>query len=84
MNYSRAVKGSLTRAGAVQEIFSQAELEFGHPITKEEEELLFKNFSPQNIINRIHKVKYYLLLVCCYSSFDQLFYFSVAMGLLSS
>ena len=56
MNYSRALKGSLTRSGAIREIFSQAELELGHPLTKEEENKLFSNLAPQNILDRIQKV----------------------------
>ena len=60
MSYSRALKGSLTRSGAAKEIFSQAELELGHPLTKEEEKKLFSNLAPQNILDRIQKVyKYY-------------------------
>ena len=59
MNYSRALKGSLTRSGAIREIFSQAELELGHPLTKEEEKKLFSNLAPQNILDRIQKVYKY-------------------------
>ena len=56
MNYSRALKGSLTRSGAAKEIFSQAELELGRPLSKEEEQKLFSNSSPQQILDRIQKV----------------------------
>ena len=56
MNYSNAVKGALTRSGAVREIISQSELEFGRPFSPEEEVKLFAKFSPQFILNRIQKV----------------------------
>ena len=56
MNYSRALKGSLTRSGAVQEIASQAEVELGRRLTTEEDLNLFKRFSPQTIVNKIEKV----------------------------
>jgi hypothetical protein len=62
MNYSRALKGSLTRSGAINEISSQAELELGHPLTKDEESIIFGRFSPQNILERIKKV---MLYICC-------------------
>ena len=56
MNYSLAVKGSLTRSGAVREIASQAEVELGRRLTDEEELNLFQRFSPQTIVNKIEKV----------------------------
>jgi hypothetical protein len=79
MNYSRALKGSLTRSGAAKEIFSQAELELGRPLTKEEEKHLFSNLAPQNILERIQKV--YILSVL---AFHLWFNFSMDMDLLSS
>ena len=56
MNYSNAVKGALTRSGAVREIISQSELEFGCRLSPEDEVKLFSKFSPQFILNRIQKV----------------------------
>ena len=55
MNYSHAVKGALTRSGAIREIISQSALEFGRPLSPEEEAKLFGKFSPQFILNRIQK-----------------------------
>ena len=51
MNYSDAVKGALTRSGAVREIISQSELEFGCRLSPEDEVKLFSKFSPQFILN---------------------------------
>ena len=62
MNYSRALKGSMSCSGAMNKIFSQAELELGHPLTKDEESMIFGRFSPENILERIEKVKLY---ICC-------------------
>ena len=56
MNYSRAVKGSLTQSGAMREIASQAELELGRQLTNEEELTIFQRFSPQAIVDNIEKV----------------------------
>ena len=55
-NYTRAVKGSLTRSGAVREIASQAELELRRPLNCLEEESLLKRFSPQTILDKIEQV----------------------------
>jgi hypothetical protein len=62
MNYSRALKGSLTRSGAIKEIFSQAELELDHPLTKEEEKNLYSKLSSQHILDRIQKVYIYIIM----------------------
>ena len=56
MDYSRALKGPLSRSRVITEIRLQAELELGHSLTKEEETQLFRNFSPQIIFDRIQKV----------------------------
>ena len=56
MNYSRALKGSRTRSGAISEIQSQAELELCRPLSSAEETTLLRKFAPQNILDRIHKV----------------------------
>ena len=56
MDYSRAVKGPMSRSRVLTEIRLQAELELGHSLTKEEETKLFRKFSPQVIYDRIQKV----------------------------
>ena len=56
MNFSRALKGSLTRSGAIREIASQSHLELGRPLNNEEESALFQRFSPQTILDRIQRV----------------------------
>ena len=71
LNFSRAVKGSLTRSGAIREIASQAELELRRPLTSVEEEMLLKWLSPQDILDRIHQVdiKKVLWILDCQISF---------------
>ena len=56
MSYSNAVKGRLTRSSMNYYVSSQAELELCRPLNEEEEAMLFKMFSTQDIFNRIHKV----------------------------
>ena len=56
MNFARAVKGSLTRSRAVQDINSQSELELGRQLTNVEEELLYKTLSPEVLVGSIEKV----------------------------
>jgi hypothetical protein len=56
MNFSRAVKGHLTRAGAIRAIQSQAETELGRKLSKEEESLLFTNTHPNIFQAQIEKV----------------------------
>ena len=58
MNFSRALKGSLTRSGAIREIASQSHLEIGRPLTDAEESGLFQRFSPQTILDRIERVNF--------------------------
>ena len=58
MNYSRALKGSLTRSGVLREVMSQAELELGHSLSKDEMTSLLRMFSPQTILDRIKKVSF--------------------------
>ena len=60
MNYSRAVKGALTRSGVIHEVKSQAQLELSRPLSKEEENCLFKTFSPQNVYDRAQKVSNFI------------------------
>ena len=56
MNFSRAVKGSLTRGGAAKEIDSQTEIELGRPLTPLERTSLFARFPPELVLSRIEKV----------------------------
>jgi hypothetical protein len=56
MNYSRALRGSLTRSGAINKIILHADIELGRPLSSVEEGALFEKFSPQSILDRIQKV----------------------------
>ena len=56
MSYSNAVKGCLTRSSMKYYVLSQAELELGRALDREEDAILFEMFSTQDIFNRIHKV----------------------------
>ena len=56
MNFSQAVKGHLTRAGAIRAIQSQAETELGRKLSKEEESFLFTNTHPNILQAQIEKV----------------------------
>ena len=56
MNFSRAVKGTLTRGGAAQEIDSQSETEVGRHLTHSERTILFARFPPELVLSRIEKV----------------------------
>ena len=56
MNYSRALKGKVTRSSAIREITSQSELELGRPLSLEEETKILSKFSPVIIQERIQKV----------------------------
>ena len=56
MNFSRAVKGHLTRTGAIRAIHSQAETELGRVLSKEEESLLFAKTDPSDLQAQIEKV----------------------------
>ena len=56
MNFSRAVKGHLTRTGAIRAIQSQAETELGRKLSREEESLLFNNTDPNILQAKIEKV----------------------------
>ena len=58
MNFSQAVKGQLTRPGAVRAIQSQAETELGRKLTKEEESLLFSKSHPNIFLGQIQKYGY--------------------------
>ena len=57
MNYSSVVRGSLN---PIREVLAQSELELGRPLSKAEENKLFKKFPPQNVLDKIHKVGYEL------------------------
>ena len=63
MNFSRAVKGSLTRGGVVKEIDSQTETELGRPLTPSEKTSLFARYPPELVLSRIEKVCYYQKIV---------------------
>ena len=56
MNFSQAVKGHLTRSGAIRAIQSQAETELGRKLSKEEELFLFTNTHPNMLMAQIEKV----------------------------
>ena len=58
MNFSHAVKRTLTRGGAVQEIYSQSETELGRDLTHSERTTLFARFSPELVLSRIEKVRF--------------------------
>jgi hypothetical protein len=60
MNFSQAVKGHLTRSGAIRGIQFQAETELGRKLNKQEEALLFSAISPNMLLNQIQKVKYFI------------------------
>ena len=57
MSYSSAVKGRLTRSTMKYYVLSQAELELGRPLNREEDAMMCDMFSIQDIFNRIHKVR---------------------------
>ena len=59
MNYAKATKGTIPHSSVLWEISSQAELELGHQLTKDEQETLFTLFPPQNVLERIHKEMLY-------------------------
>ena len=56
MNFSQAVKGHLTRSGAIRAIQSQAETELGRKLSREEESILFNNTPPNILQAQIEKV----------------------------
>jgi hypothetical protein len=58
MNFSQAVKGQLTRSGAIRAIQSQADTELGRKLTKEEESFLFTKTHPNILLGQIQKVWY--------------------------
>ena len=81
MNFARAVKGSLTRSRAVQEIDSQSELELGRRLTNVEEATLYQRLSPHTLVGRIEKVCQAIV----YCLFSAIFvYFSTASVPLNS
>jgi hypothetical protein len=59
MNFSQAVKGYLTRFGAIRAIQSQAETELGRKLSKEEEYLLSSKTHPNIFLGQIQKVYYH-------------------------
>ena len=57
MNFSRAVKGTLSRGCAVKEIDSQSETELGRHLSPSERTSLFARFPPELVLSRIKKVQ---------------------------
>ena len=68
MDFSRAVKGTLTRDGVLREIDSQSDVEFGRHLNALEKTSLFAKFSPAFIQNRIEQVfilsKMFFPIIC--------------------
>ena len=68
MDFSRAVKGTLTRDGVLREIDSQSDVEFGRHLNAVEKTSLFARFSPALIQNRIDQVfissKIFFSIIC--------------------
>ena len=56
MNFSRAVRGTLTRSGVTREIDSQSEIELGRVLSPAEKCSLFQLFGPELVFSRIQKV----------------------------
>ena len=56
MNYSQAVKGKKKLPDATAAIQSQADTELSRRLSKEEEALLFSQFTPNVLLRQIQKV----------------------------
>ena len=56
MNFSKVVKGKLTRNGILREVDSQSEIELGRHLDPSEKTSLFSKFSPQLVLQRITQV----------------------------
>ena len=69
MSYANATKRAPSRATALREIDSQAELELGHQLTKQEKDRLFRIRSPHEVLERIHKVYKQSLINTVYNVF---------------
>ena len=71
MNFTKAVKGKLTRNIILREIDSKSELEIGRHLDPAEKSSLFCKFSPQLVFDRIQQVQYkcfrYLLYLLLFS-----------------
>ena len=63
MNFSHAVKGQLTRLGAISGIQSQAETELGRKLLNEEEPFLLSSTSPNILLGQIQKVNINIYLL---------------------
>ena len=57
MNFSQAVRGQLTRSGAISAIQCQADTELGRELSKNEEMCLSSKTSPTQLLGQIQKVK---------------------------
>ena len=55
-SYAHVTKGYLTHSQCIKAVHSQFDLEFGRPLSLEEEKTLFQTFSPKCIVERIEKV----------------------------
>ena len=78
MNFTKAVKGKLTRNSILREIDSKSELEIGRHLDPAEKSSLFCKFSPQLVLNRIQQVLFKLIRY-----FLDLLLFSLGLVLLS-
>ena len=56
MNFAKAVRGTLTRSRALQDVNSQSDIELGRQLTKNEEAMLYKRLSPHTVVERIDRV----------------------------
>ena len=76
MNFSQAVKGQLTRSGAIRAIQSQAETEIGRKLNPEEATSLWcGKTSPNALLEGIQKVKQFniFLKLVAFTMFFYLF-----------
>ena len=62
MNFSRAVRGSLSLDHILRDVDSQSETELGRHLDSSEKELLFSRFSPEVVRSRIDQVCNTLLI----------------------
>ena len=56
MNFAKAVRGNLCRAGAIKAIQDQAQTELSRTLHGSELDLLFNIFSPNGLVENILKV----------------------------
>ena len=80
MNFSQAVKGQLTRSGAIRAIHSQAETEIGRKLSPEEATSLWcGKTSPNALLEGIQKVKKYnkILKLVAYTLYFFYFFLNI-------